>query len=162
MTRWLACLLILLVVGKASATPELAESWGREARRLHTETSAQLGAETRGAPAPLRKAYFAEVARFAVTAARLGSWNDAAGGPADFGCIFRGMAEEAELQSAVLETATGASPRLAALQRLTSLFDDAAEIADAAAAAVRQKIADDSIPLPCPANPAAMQALLRD
>ena len=146
----------------ALASPDLAETWGAKAGDLYSSTLVMLDADNGN---DLTDDYIVGVERFAVTATRLGTWNDDSHGPADFGCIFRGMAEEAELQLGALETAHSPTDREAALKRLIGMFDDAQAISAAAAHAARYGVAlpvTDSAPKMCAANPAFKDRLLSE
>lgn len=113
----------------AAASPELAEAWGEKAGELYqTALALRDGAgETAG--------FEAEIARFSVTASRLAGWIDHEGGPADLGCIFRGMAAEAESQLEALD----AGKTAVALERLTLMFSDAELVSAAAIQAVSRE-----------------------
>ncbi len=163
--RLIPALLGLALAQTAAASPELAEVWGTKAGDLHAQSAVLRDAND----AHLPQNYVRELERFAITATRLGTWNDEQGGAADLGCIFRGMAEEAELQLMALEDAKGPAARDVAFNRLVSMFDDAQVISKAAVLAARgesaqtpARTADDSIPQPCPANSAVLEALLND
>lgn len=107
----------------ASADADLAAAWGHKAGALYVTTLDALEGET--VPATFE----GDLIRFAVTSARLGGWVDETSGPGDLGCIFRGMAEEAELQLDLLDDPVA---RQGALKRLATLFYDAENIAAAA------------------------------
>lgn len=156
-------LMLASSVTPAFASPELAEAWGVKASSLYGETVALLDAAKAGETPALTDDYVSELERFAVTAHRLGTWNDTVKGAGDFGCIFRGMSEEAELQLSTIETAVAASERAPALKRLVAMFDDAQIISAAAAHAARngKSARTDDGPRACPANPAMMDHLSR-
>ncbi|MEZ5998596.1 MAG: hypothetical protein R3B98_07880 [Hyphomonas sp.] len=151
-------LLAALAALPAAASPELAEIWGAKAAALYSETTDLLDTARTGERPALDDGYLIDLERFAMTATRLGSWNDEVSGAKDLGCIFRGMAEEAEVQLNALEGAGSATASEAALKRLVTLFDDAQEISVAAAWAARHggalPNANDGVPAACPANPA--------
>ncbi|MEZ5955397.1 MAG: hypothetical protein R3C13_13960 [Hyphomonas sp.] len=142
----------------AAASPELAESWGARAAALYTESVGYLDTARTGEAPTLPDHYLIDLERFSATATRLGTWNDQVSGAKDLGCIFRGMAEEAEVQLTALEAAKSADASETALKRLVTLFDDAQEISVAAAWAARHdgQMPDgsDGVPAACPANPA--------
>lgn len=145
MKRFVAIMSFALAVSlQAAASPELAGEWGQKAARLHQQTVAMRA----GAPAP--DGFEDELARFSVTSARLASWIDSQEGPADLGCIFRGMAGEAEAQLVALES----GGRAGALDRLIAMFSDAELVS---AAAIRAVSRDDQTgadaPGTCPAHP---------
>ncbi|MEZ5947223.1 MAG: hypothetical protein R3C13_14785 [Hyphomonas sp.] len=158
MKRLFVPILLSALAFPATASPELAESWGAEAAALYSETTGLLDTARMGERPALEDAYLIDLERFAMTATRLGSWNDEVSGAKDLGCIFRGMAEEAEVQLTALEGAETVRASETALKRLVTLFDDAQEISVAAAWAARHggalPKADDGIPAACPANPA--------
>ncbi|MCA8902617.1 MAG: hypothetical protein KDA53_15360 [Hyphomonas sp.] len=156
--RLLAPLALAALALPASASPELAELWGVKAAGLYSDTVVLLDEARTGAAPALEDGYIIDLERFAVTATRLGSWNDQVSGAKDLGCIFRGMAEEAEIQLGALEGARSVRDRESALRRLVTLFDDAQDISAAAAWAARHggqlPNANDGAPAACPANPA--------
>jgi len=145
-------ILIGLALGVFASTahgdPELA--------RAFSGAAAELGEETRGAieGRALPADYGDELARFSVNAARLARWIDDTGRPSDFGCIFRGMAEEAELQLAVIDATHGGET---ALRRLAALFHDAESVGLAASLSQpgERGRASGAGPDTCAANPAA-------
>ncbi len=146
----------------ANASPELAEQFGVKAGGLYQETVAFANLLRNGGDAELSDTYIDELAIFAGTALKLGSWSDAQAGASDFGCIFRGMAEEADVQITELESATSSSEKSAALSRLIAMFDDAQSIAAAAAHAARrfenEKGGNHMTAAPsCAANPADLE-----
>lgn len=148
----------------ASASPELAEQFGVKAGGLYQVTVSYANQLRTGGDAELSDAYAEELAVFAGTALKLGSWSDAHAGASDFGCIFRGMAEEADVQLTELEEATSTAQKSAALSRLIAMFDDAQSIAAAAAHAARrsgqEKGGNDiAAASSCAVNPADLQAL---
>lgn len=117
----------------AAASPELAEAWGEKAAELYqTALALREGAEQTAG-------FEAEIARFSVTASRLAGWIDDENGPADLGCIFRGMAAEAESQLEALD----AGKTEDALERLTPMFSDAELVSAAAIQAVGRDTVDN-------------------
>ena len=130
--------LSIAIAPSASASPELADQFGVKARGLYQDTVAFANQLRTGGEPELSEAYIDELAVFAGTALKLGSWSDAQAGASDFGCIFRGMAEEADVQLSELEDATSTAQKSAALSRLIAMFDDAQSIAAAAAHAARR------------------------
>jgi hypothetical protein len=146
----------------ANASPELADEFGIKARILYEDTVTFANQLRNGGQPELTATYIDELSVFAGTALKLGSWSDAQSGASDFGCIFRGMAEEADVQLMELESATSLSETSAALSRLIAMFDDAQSIAAAAAHAVRrseqEKGGNRIAAAPsCAANPADLQ-----
>ncbi|MEO1029665.1 MAG: hypothetical protein AAFX02_11495 [Pseudomonadota bacterium] len=142
----------------ASASPELAEKWGANATRLYTESVAHLSRiETDRTLIPPKDAYIDQTLRFAIQASRLGKWMDENTDTRDFGCIFRGMSEEADLQVQSLETAGSATDQVAALKRMIAMFDDAQTIAVAAIDVAQTGAASEGqIPRQCRANRATL------
>lgn len=154
--------LLLLLAPEAGASPELADQFGLKASGLYEDTVAAANALRSGGDADLLEDYIDELSVFAGTALKLGSWSDAQAGASDFGCIFRGMAEEADVQLLVLETASTASEKRTALSRLIAMFDDAQSIAAAASHAARRAETERggtrvAAAPSCAANPADLQ-----
>lgn len=110
---FIACLL------PANASPELAKEWSRKAAKLYSFTH-----ELDALPKP-ESAYLQEFEWFSVTAARLAIWSDTANKPADFGCIFRGIAAESEEQVFTLLDAPGKIDLKTLKRDLSPLFSDA-------------------------------------
>lgn len=139
-------LAVCAFAGPALADEELAGEWGQEARELYEVTVDALQGE------PLPETFDTALMRFSVNSTRLGAWIDERGGPSDLGCIFRGMAEEAELQLGVLERNQADE---AALRRLATLFYDAEGIALAAINSERDSSGYNQLQhsLSCPADP---------
>ena len=152
----------LAIAPLAHASPELADQFGVKASGLYADTVSLANQMKTGAEAELSEAYIDELSVFAGTALKLGSWSDAQAGAADFGCIFRGMAEEADVQLIELEEAASSAQKSAALSRLIAMFDDAQSIAAAASHAARrfekEKGGNRVAAAPsCAANPADLQ-----
>jgi len=161
MKRLFACLLLSAMPMSANASPELAETWGARAALLYEDTTAMLSLARAGEPTLVDEVYIDEMITFASTATKLGSWSDSSGAAADFGCIFRGMAEEADVQLAEMEEAETKADRVAALSRLTVMFDDAQTIAAAAAHAARSGAPVKGAEVgSCAANSAVLDGLL--
>ncbi len=153
MKHFVLSLLCLAAAPLANASPELAQTWSAKAGDLYLQTTEHMQAYKYSSRPPLEDSYVVELERFAYTAAQLGSWNDAEGGAKDLGCIFRGMAEDIEVQ---LDTLTGKAQQneqIAALKRLSALLDDAQQIGPAAASAVLNADNTGETPAACPANP---------
>ncbi len=145
--------LAFAVAMPASASPELASDWGKKAAELYDQTVAIREGER----APAR--YNDELARFSVTASRLARWIDAEGGPADLGCIFRGMADESEAQLGALESGR----KDVAIDRLTLMFSDAELISAASIRAVtRNARGADDMTGSCPARPMSRDQYFTD
>ena len=161
MKRLIASLILSALPFSASASPDLARDWGMRASTLYQETVGLL--ESDGDLSDVPESYQTEIARFALTAGRLGSWIDGSGGPSDLGCIFRGMAQEGETQLSALENAETPGAREQSLKRLATMFSDAESIG--AAAALSQ---GDPEAMPqhtgsgtCAANPEATSSALK-
>lgn len=149
MKRLAIVFMCLVVAPMASASSDLAQSWAAKAGDLYLQTTAQMQANT----APLSDDYVTELERFAYTASQLAVWNDKDGGAKDLGCIFRGIAEDVEVQLDLLIQAPTAREQQNALKRLTALLDDAQQIGPAAAAAAERGSSNAEAPAACPANP---------
>ena len=147
-----ALCLVFAVPTATADEAELARDWGAKAGQLYQETVAGLHGED------LSNRFEDDLARFAVTADRLGSWVDESSRSHDLGCIFRGMADEAELQMSLLEQP---GRRGEALHRLATLFNDAENIGLAATYAEPETVPGaGAADMSCPANPeAALQYL---
>ena len=138
---------------RAYATPETAEDWGLKAGQLYTETVALIGTLHAGKSTDLETEYVNGLAGFSVIAGRLAIWADTYGGASDFGCIYRGMAEEGERQLEALETASSSQDALSALERISTMLDDAQAIAAASAHAARTGDSSNGASAGhCPAN----------
>jgi len=121
----------------ASASPETAEQWGVQASELYESVSQMLVELDHGDFEGLPTRFDDNMARFASTASYLAIWTDETQSAPDLGCIYRGMAEETEIQFIALEEATTAKSIRVALQRIASMTDDAQSIAVASAHAAR-------------------------
>ncbi|MCR9269195.1 MAG: hypothetical protein NXH72_04315 [Hyphomonadaceae bacterium] len=132
MKRLLACLFIAAAPLSAHASSDLARQWGHEASRLSVETTSFIYALDMGETAEISDSFALDVYRFGRTSADLAKWIDAANGPNDLGCIFRGMANESEDQLIALDSKHDALQRRESLRRLAAMFADAEMIAIAA------------------------------
>lgn len=128
MKRLFTSIFLLLLPLSAQASTELARQWGVEASRLSGATSEMMLAVDMGESLAVTDEFAMDLYRFGRTSADLAVWIDDTKGPNDLGCIFRGMADEAETQLSSLET----RPERETLRRLSSLFADAEMIAIAA------------------------------
>lgn len=153
MKRLALSLLCLVAAPLASASPELAHSWSAKAGDLYLQTTEQMHVAKHSGKQSLNAGYVVELERFAYTASRLGAWNDAEGGAKDLGCIFRGMAEDVEVQLDTLTDKPAPRDQLSALKRLSALLDDAQQIGPAAASAAKHAQTSTQAPAACPANP---------
>ncbi|MEL6955361.1 MAG: hypothetical protein AAFO88_01840 [Pseudomonadota bacterium] len=115
----LAALALALAGPLAHADQDLAREWSRTAAQLSGEVQEALSGE------PLGAQIEDELAKFSVTAARLAHQSEAE----DLACIFRGMAEDTEVQ---LDRLSQSDERLSALRRLATLLHDAEAIGLAA------------------------------
>jgi hypothetical protein len=140
----------------AGAETQLATDWSRAASMLSAEVHLALDGD------PLSPAAEHDLARFAVNAERLANEMSAKAGAEDLGCIFRGMAEEADLQLRLLHMP---GQRQQALRRLATLLHDAEAIGLAAShLSGRQAVLDthSGDPASCPANPEAARQYLTE
>ncbi len=153
MKRLALSLLCLVAAPMASASPELAHSWSAKAGDLYLQTAEHMRGAKHGGKHSLDAGYVVELERFAYTASRLGAWNDAESGAKDLGCIFRGMAEDVEVQLDALIDAPAPRDKITALKRLSALLDDAQQIGPAAASAAKHAKTGTHAPAACPANP---------
>ncbi len=144
------------------ASPDLARLWGQSAETLYQHTMDLHEGLDRGQPVAVSDRYGLDLFRFGRTAALLAQWIDTTHGPADLGCIFRGMSEDATAQLSVLETAPSPGAQRAALDRLTTLFADAQMIAQAAQKrAPAPSISAAPQTATCPADGGALLDILR-
>lgn len=146
----------------ASASPQLANDWGIKASSLYQETSNMIAVLDRTGRPIIPESYEVEIQRFAMTATRLGLWVDGSKGPSDLGCIFRGMAEEGEVQLDALSDAKSAHVVRLSLVRLAAMFSDAETIAVAAVYASQHETAaaPAGLEASCPVSAAAAHAAL--
>ena len=128
-----------LCVPAALANPQLARSWADEARLLEAQI------RTSG-EAPLSDELKTELARFGRVSARLAnSGSETEPVPHDLACIFRGMAEETDLQLSLLTDDADAETRDSARERLLKMLEDAAPVGEAAAISLEAGIALDEM-----------------
>jgi hypothetical protein len=129
-------LIALLVLTAAPALAEdLSQAVQTDAVRLKADVeAAKSRAEKLPAlkPKALAPDLVTDLQRFGLNATRLSADIDAHGGPIDLRCIFRGMAEETDVQLKAAATATTGAQQADALDRLSHMLRDAAEIAPAA------------------------------
>ncbi|MDP3495955.1 MAG: hypothetical protein Q8R82_22825 [Hyphomonadaceae bacterium] len=134
MKHLLACLAVAIFMAMPAQADGLPEQVRAEASRLLAQVNAAETAAKRRVglkPAPLSSTLVGDLQRFAMTASRLSMEIDQRGGPADLRCIFRGMAEETDVQLEVVSSATTGTAQAAALSRLSHMLRDAVEIAPA-------------------------------
>lgn len=130
MKRFLIALSLAVCVSfPAVASPNLVSEWGTKASDLHTSTAQYLTAIDHGQSITIDDTYLSDIGRFATTAGHLGGWINATKGPKDLGCIFRGMAEEGEVQLDALDLADTRKSQRTALLRLVTMFADAEMVA---------------------------------
>lgn len=158
--RFLLGLTTLALASTAHASPETAEDWGAQASTLYSTTATLLSGLNDNTNKDLEAEYLDGLARFSVIAGRLAVWVDTSGGAKDFGCIYRGMAQEAEVQLTALEAATTQAEAKAALTRIATMLDDAQSIAVASAYAARH--GTSTAPSGhCPASRQSLDAYLK-
>ncbi len=163
MKRILLAVFALALPMSAAASPELATDWGIKASQLYGETVDLIEAVEAGDNPAIPSDYETGIARFALAATNLGSWIDGNDGPSDLGCIFRGMAQEGEVQLDALETADNRQDMHASLKRLATMFSDAEIIAAAASASAGNDTpakAPDGVMASCAASSDAANAAL--
>ncbi|MEM9055141.1 MAG: hypothetical protein AAGB16_07435 [Pseudomonadota bacterium] len=134
MKRLLLAFGLLALPVTAQASPEEAQIWGQDAAKLEIQTSQLIKVIDMGRKTAPSEDYILGLSRFGRSASNLAVWNDRESGPADLGCIFRGMATESETQTLSLLEQTDALEARDTLKRLESMFSDAQLIAKAAAA----------------------------
>lgn len=131
----LALAALLLLAAPAAVAETLAGSVQAEASRIRADVdSARSRANLLPAlkPKPLAPQLTTDLQRFGLLAANFSAEIDRSGGPVDLRCIFRGMAQETDVQlKAAADARTGAA-QADALDRLSHMLRDAAEIAPAA------------------------------
>jgi hypothetical protein len=129
-------------------------SIGAEAARLNQQVkAAQSEAARRPAlkPAALDAALVQDLQIFGMNASRMALDISARGGPQDLGCIFRGMAEETDVQLGAAASAVNGTQQAAALDRLSRMLRDAEEIAPAAVKAIAASPKGPAATATCPA-----------
>ena len=163
MKRLLVTLVAIALPFTASASPELASHWGMKASDLHEMTTGLIGAIDTSGKVNISHEYEIEIERFAMTASDLALWIDGHNGPSDLGCIFRGMAQEGELQLGALDGAGSPSEARQSLVRLATMFSDAEIIAIAAMHASDHSLpATGTAEATCPVSAAAAYHALVD
>lgn len=134
MKRILASLVIALSAIWPAAADTLPDQVRAEAaRRLVKVDAATMAAKAKAGlkPAPLEATLVGDLQRFAVAASRLSLEIDQRGGPTDLRCIFRGMAEETDVQLKTVSAASTGTAQSTALSRLSHMLKDAVAIAPA-------------------------------
>jgi hypothetical protein len=133
----------------------LAQQVQAEASRLLAQvSSAEAAAKARPGmkPAPLSPALVGDLQRFGLTTSQLSVEIDHRGGPVDLRCIFRGMAEETDVQLKAAAAAATGGDQAVALGRLTHMLKDAVEIAPAVGGTAPIKLPATGKPGKCPAR----------
>jgi hypothetical protein len=134
MKRILAAMALAALLVAPAEADTLAQQVQAEAARLLGQVSS-LEKAARAKPGAkavaLVPALQSDLQRFGLAASRLSTEIDAAGGPADLRCIFRGMAEETGKQLVVASGAATNGDQAKALARLSHMLSDAVEIAPA-------------------------------
>ncbi len=138
MLKHIICALTLsLSAPLAAASPDTAENWGLQASEIYAEANAMMADIDQRTFSEVSTGFEDRLVRFAATATHLGGWTDDTQNAPDLGCIYRGMAEEAELQLIKIENAASYAELKAALTRIATMADDAQSIAVASAHAGR-------------------------
>ena len=138
MLKQLICAALLgITASTAAASPETAENWGVQASDLYNTVQELLEQQNVNNFSGLSPDFEDKMIRFASTASQLAIWTDETQASPDLGCIYRGMAEEAEVQLLALEAAGSFAEMETALKRIASMTDDAQAIAVASAHAGR-------------------------
>lgn len=100
--------------------------------RTRAQSRAQIAAQHPAAtvePLDFDDPFLADMEAFAVAAIRLSRTIDETDGPADLGCIFRGMSEDAEARLAAIDEASTGAERSRAYINIANLMRDAVQIA---------------------------------
>jgi hypothetical protein len=141
-------ILLALMVATAPA------AWGETLAKTVEADAARIGQVVETArkaalakptlkPQALSPALVLDLQRFGLNASRLALEIDQGGGPADLGCIFRGMAEETDVQLKAVAAASTGAAQADALKRLSAMLRDANEIAPAVSLKPAKTIAAD-------------------
>ncbi|MEM6625527.1 MAG: hypothetical protein AAF719_02385 [Pseudomonadota bacterium] len=149
----------------AFANADRAAQLGLDASALKLElTGLQSAAETANVldAVQLDDALSHRLQLFGASASRLSIDAEAHGVADDFACIFRGMAEETDVQMRALKSADASGDQKTPIARLVKMMDDAEIVGAAAAHAFARdgsKSLSDRSAKTCPANPAQTQYL---
>ena len=154
MLRQFATALLLAAAATAAAQAGPGSDFAEFAQRLRTEAAArsQTAAQTPAAPAAplgIEDPFSFELEQFSVEALMLSRNIDAAGGPIDLRCIFRGMSADAGARLDALNAAETAAEQAHIYAGLADLMRDAAQIAPAVDTDVDLSGVD--LPVTCPA-----------
>ena len=134
MKRLIAPFVLMVCAALPASAETLPEQIRSEASRLLVQVNAAQAAATAKAglkPAGLAPALTGDLQRFGLAASRLSLEIDQRGGPVDLRCIFRGMAEETDVQLKLASSATTGTAQAAALSRLLHMLKDAVQITPA-------------------------------
>lgn len=134
MKRFLVSFAVAVFAAMPAAADTLPEQVRSEAARLLVQVDAAVTAAKAKAglkPTALAPALVGDLQRFAVAASRLSLEIDQRGGPTDLRCIFRGMAEETDVQLKAASAASTGTAQSMALSRLSHMLMDAFTIAPA-------------------------------
>lgn len=122
----------------AFALPALADTLPDQVRSEAQRLQPMIAAASKTAlakpgapPKPLDPHVVADLQKLAVNASQLSIRIDAGGGPTDLRCIFRGMAEETDVQLKAAAAAPTNTVQADALARISHMLDDAVLIAPA-------------------------------
>lgn len=154
MMRQIATALLLAAAVTAGASAGPGSDFAEFASRLRGEAAArsQAAAARPAAPADpldIEDPFGFELEQFSVEALVMSRRIDAAGGPVDLRCIFRGMSADAGARLEALNTAETAAEQAHIYAGLAELMRDAAEIAPAVDG--EADIEGVDVPASCPA-----------
>jgi len=155
MFRVIGTSLILLTSLTATAQAGPGSDLAEFAQRLGTEATARsreaaLRPAAPAAPLDIEDPYSFELDQFATEALMLSRQIDAAGGPIDLRCIFRGMSRDTEARIEAINAAETAAEQAHIYAGLADLMRDAAEIAPAVD--TDADLSDVNLPASCPAR----------
>lgn len=126
----LACLALTTPAALAGPGSDLAAT--ADDLRDRAQVRAQIAARHPAAtmqPLEFDDQFLSDMEAFSLAAMRLSRIIDETDGPADLGCIFRGMSEDAEARLAAIDNATTGSQRSRAYIDIVDLMRDAVQIA---------------------------------
>ncbi len=155
MLRVIGTSLILLTSLAATAQAGPGSDFAEFAQRLGAEATVRSrdAAQRPAAPATpldIEDPYSFELDQFAAEALMLSRQIDAAGGPVDLRCIFRGMSQDTESRIEAINTAETAAEQAHIYAGLADLMRDAAEIAPAVD--TDADLSNLNLPASCPAR----------
>ncbi|WP_203295114.1 hypothetical protein [Maricaulis parjimensis] len=155
MLRVIGTSLILLTSLASAAQAGPGSDFAEFAQRLGEEatTRSRAAAQRPAAPATpldIEDPYSFELDQFAVEAMMLSREIDAAGGPVDLRCIFRGMSNDTQARIEAINTAETAAEQAHIYAGLADLMRDAAEIAPAVD--TDTDLSELNLPASCPAR----------